>query len=167
MSEKKYKKYRFKIEEATNKQALEAYQAIQIYNKKVDDEVLLLSMNGGGSFSLYLQDRFFNLNIDDETKRISSFDGELTKRKIKIVKLKMPAIIKNAILSLNTEDELHPGTGSYIEFNTSNIVYDKDQKILQIGDINPEDIAYRFFNNAYTQIKDGELSGLMFTGIEL
>jgi len=167
MSERKYKNYRFKIEEATNEQALEAYQAIKIYNKKVDGEILLLSLHGGGNFSLYLQDRFFNLNIDDETKRISSFDGVLTNKKIKILKLQLPTVIKNAILTLNTDEQLHPGTGSYIEFNTSKIVYDKDQKILQIGDINHEDITYRFFNNAYTQIKDGELSGLMFTEIEL
>ena len=162
-----FKNYKFKIEEAPNKRALEAYQAIKIYNKEVDGEILLLSLHGGGNFSLYLQDRFFNLNIDDETKRISSFDGELTNKKIKISKLKLPTIIKNAILTLNTEDKLYPGIGSYIEFNTSNIIYDKEQKILQIGDINSEDITYRFFNNAYTQIKNGKLSGLMFTEIEL
>lgn len=162
-----FKNYKFKIEEATDKQALEAYHAIKIYNKIVDGDILLLSLHGGGSFSLYLQDRFFNLNIDDETKRVSSFDGELTSNKIKIVKLKLPSIIKDAILTLSTEDKLYPGTGSYIEFNTSNIIYDKEQKILQIGDINSENITYKFFNNAYTQIKDGELSGLMFTEIEL
>lgn len=161
------KNYKFKIKEATNNQELEAYHSVKIFSKKVDDDILLLSLHGGGSFSLYLQDRFFNLNIDDETKRISSFDGELTNDKIKILKLKLPTIIKNAILTLNTEDKLHPGTGSYIEFNTSNIMYDKEQKILQIGDINPDDITYRFFGNAYTQINNGDLSGLMFTGIEL
>ena len=164
---RQYKNYKFKIEEVTNKQVLEAYQKIKVYKKEVDDEILLISLHGGGSFSLYLQDRFFNLNIDDETKRISSFDGELTNKKIKILKLKLPTIIKDAILTLNTEDKLYPGTGSYIEFNASNIIYDKEQKILQIGDINYEDITYKFFNNAYTQIKNGELSGLMFTEIEL
>ncbi len=167
MLERKYKKYRFKIEEATSKQALDAYQAIQIYNKNIDNEILLLSLNGGGNFSLYLQDRFFNLTIDDETKRVSAFDGELTKNKIKILKLKLPTIVKNAILTLNTDEQLYPGTGSYIEFNTNDIFYDKGRKILQIGDINSGDIAYKIFSNAYTQIKNGELSGLMFTGIEL
>ena len=34
MAEKNYKNYKFKIEEATDNQALEAYQTIKIYNKK-------------------------------------------------------------------------------------------------------------------------------------
>lgn len=163
----RYKNYKFKVEENVDMRTLEAYQAVRIYKKDVDGEILLLSLHGGGSFSLYLHDRFFNLNIDDETKRVSSFDGELTSNKIKIMKLRLPSVIKDAILTLSTEDKLYPGTGSYIEFNTSNIIYDQEQKILQIGDINSENITYKFFNNAYTQIKDGELSGLMFTEIEL
>ena len=128
---------------------------------------MLLSLHGGGSFSLHLHDRFFNLNIDDETKRISSFEGELSKNKIKTKKLKLPTIIKNAIITLHTDDQLYPGTGSYIDFNTRNVIYGKEQKILQIGDINCEDITYKFFNNAYAQIKDGELTGLMFSEMEL
>ena len=162
-----YKNYKFKIEEATNRQTLEAYQEIKIYKKEVDGEILLLSLHGGGSFSLYLQDRFFNLNIDDETKRISSFDGELLNKQIKVVKLKFPTIIKNVILTLDTEDKLYPGTGSYIKFNARNVLYDKEQKILQIGDIDCEVITYKFFDNAYAQIKNGELTGLMFSKIEL
>lgn len=162
-----YKNYKFKIEEVTKKQALEAYQVVKIYVKEVDGEILLLSLHGGGSFSLYLQDRFFNLNIDDETKRVSSFEGELAKQKIKILKLKLPTNTKDTILILNTEEYLYPGTGSYIEFNTNNILYDKEQKILQIGDIDTNDITYRFFNNAYAQIKNGILLGLIFTEIEL
>ena len=167
LMQSQYKNYKFKIEEVANKQVLNAYQAIKVYKKEVDGEILLLSLNGAGSFSLYLQDRFFALTIDDETKRISSFDGELTNSQIKILKLKLPNTIKEAILTLNTEDKLCPGTGSYIEFNTKNILYDKEQKILQIGDIDSENIAYKFFENAYTQINNGTLSGLMFTEIEL
>lgn len=162
-----YKNYKFKIEEAINKQTLEAYQGIKIYKKKVDGEILLLSLHGGGSFSLYLQERFFNLNIDDETRRISSFDGELINKQIKVVKLKFPTRIKNVILTLDTEDKLYPGTGSYIKFNTRNILYDKEQKILQIGDIDCGDVTYKFFDNAYAQIKNGELTGLIFSEIEL
>lgn len=162
-----YKNYKFKIEEATDSQVLKAYQAIKVYKKEIDGEILLLSLNGGGSFSLYLQDRFFNLNIDDETKRVSAFEGELTNQEIKVLKLKLPAIIKEVILTLHTDDKLYQGTGSYIEFNTKNITYDKEQNILQIGDICSEDIVYRFFNNAYAQIKNGELKGLMFSEIEL
>lgn len=162
-----YKDYKFKIEEATSKQLIDAYQAIKVYKKEVNGEILLLSLNGAGSFSLYLQDRFFTLTIDDETKRISSFDGELTNKQIKFLRLKLPSIIKDAILTLDTKDELFAGTGSYIEFNTKNIIYDKGQKILQIGDIAPKDIIYKFFNNAFVQINNGKLLGLMFTEIEL
>ena len=167
MSAIKYKNYKFKVEEVISPKSLEAYHAIQVYNKKIDDETLLLSLNGGGSFSLYLQDRFFNFNIEDETKRISSFEGNLTFSKIKIIKLKLPTIVKEVILNLKTEDSLHQGMGSYIEFNTSNVLYDKEQGILQIGNINPNDITYKFLKNAYTQIQNGNITGLMFKDIEL
>ena len=47
---RQYKNYKFKVEEVTNKQVLEAYQKIKVYNKEVDGEILLLSLYGGGSF---------------------------------------------------------------------------------------------------------------------
>ncbi len=165
--EREYKKYKFKIEEITDKKILEAYQSIEIYIKKVDDEILLLTLNGGGTFSLYLQDRFFNFNIDDETKRVASFDGEMKIDEIDIVKLKLPDNIKRAVLKLNTTDELSQGTGSYIEFKTDRIAYDNVKKILQIGEINDKNVTYKFFHNAYTQLKDGKLSGIMFTDLEM
>lgn len=166
MTNKMYKNYKFKIEEIVSPKTLEVYQSIQVYKKKIDDEILLLA-NGGGNFSLYLQDRFFNLSIDSETKRVSSFEGNLTFSKVKVIKLKLPSIIKEAILNLNTSDLLGQGMGSYIEFNTDKVLYDKEQGILQIGNINPNNITYKFFKNAYTQIKDGNITGLMFTGLEL
>lgn len=162
-----YKKYKFKIEEITDKKILEAYQAIKIYTKKIDNEILLLTLDGGGTFSLYLQDRFFNFNIDDETKRISSFDGEIKVSEINIEKLRLPENIKQAVLTLNTTDELSQGAGSYVEFKTDHIAYDNEKKILQIGEINDENVTYKFFHNAYTQIQNGELSGIMFTDLEM
>lgn len=163
----RYKSYKFEIEEVLDKHILEAYQSIKVYNKIVDEEILLLSLHGGGSFSLYLQDRFFTLTIDDETKRISSFDGELTNKQINISKLELPTTIKDTILILDTGDELYPGTGSYIKFDTKNIIYDKEQKVLQIGNIDSKNIIYKIFSNGYAQIKKGELSGLIFTEIQL
>lgn len=105
----------------------------------------MLLANGGGNFSLYLQDRFFNLSIDSETKRASSFEGNLTFSKVKVIKLKLPLIIKEAILNLNTSDLLSQGMGSYIEFNTDKVLYDKEQGVLQIGNINPNSITYKIF----------------------
>lgn len=162
-----FKNYKFKAKQTTSNQELEAYHSVKIFSQKVDDSILLLSLHGGGSFSLYLQDRFFNLNIDDETKKVSSFDGELVLNKIKFLKIKSPLTVKDVILILDTNEKLYPGTGSYIKFNTSKIIYDKEQKILQIGEINSSKITYKFFNNAYAQIEDGELLGLMFSEIGL
>lgn len=163
----RYKNYKFAIEETLDKHTLEVYQSIKVYNKNVDEEILLLSLHGGGNFTLYLQDRFFTLTIDDETKRISSFDGELTNKQIQISKLDLPTTIKDAVLTLDTSDELYPGTGSYIKFDTKNIIYDKEQKVLQIGNIDSKNIIYKIFSNGYAQIKNGELSGLMFTEMQL
>lgn len=161
------KDYKFKIEDNIDEKTLEAYQSIKIYTKGIDNETLLLTLNGGGAFSLYLNDRFFNFNVDDETNRVSSFEGELNAKKIQLVKLQLPKVVKTALLTLISDKTLQPGTGSYIEFNTDYIAYDKEKKILQLGDINSENVTYKFFNNAYAQIKDGDLSGLMFTEMEL
>lgn len=161
-----YKNYTFKIQEIVDEKSLDALQSIKVYARKVDGQTLLLS-NGAGDFSLYLHDRFFNFNICGENKMVSSFEGDIIHDKLKVTKLELPNNIIDAILFLNTNDNLIPGTGSYIEFNTSNLLYDSNKRLLQIGDIDSSDIAYHFFDNAYAQIKDGEMSGILFTELEL
>ena len=161
-----YKNYKFIVKEDVGKNTLNAYHMIKVYSPKVRSTKLLQSINGGGNFSLYLQDRFFSFEIDNETKRISSFNGELTFYKIKKKDLFLPATIKDGILKLDTNADLPQGTGQYVKFDTNNIFYDKKHKILQIGSIDAEDITYKYFNNAYVQIKNGELIGLLFTEIE-
>lgn len=42
-----FKNYKFKTKETTNNQELEAYHSVKIFSKKVDDDILLLSLNGG------------------------------------------------------------------------------------------------------------------------
>ena len=119
-----YKNYTFKIQEIVDEKSLDALQSIKVYAKKVD---------GAGDFSLYLHDRFFNFNICGENKMVSSFEGDIIHDKLKVTKLELPNNIIDAILFLNTNDNLIPGTGSYIEFNTSNLLYDSNKRLLQIG----------------------------------
>lgn len=143
------------------------YHKIKICSKKLDNEAYLYSTNGGGNYSLYLQDRFFYFSVDNETKNISAFEGDLSIDSIQFIKIQLPKNIINAILSLDTEDTLHQGSGGYIRFNTSKIYYDQAQKILQIGSLDPKETTYKFFENGFAQIKKDNLTGLVFTEIEL
>ncbi len=162
-----FKKYKFKIDGNIDIKTLRAYQSIKLKMLKIDDEILLTCTNGGGDFSLYLQDRFLYFGIENETKRVSSFNGELTYLKIKTANLFLPKTIKNTILKLDTNDNLVAGTGSYLEFNKNDVFYDKEHKILQIGKIFDADVIYKIFSNAFIQIKNGEIVGLILTKIEL
>lgn len=162
-----FKKYKFKIDENIDIKTLKVYQSIKLKMLKIDDEILLTCINGGGDFSLYLQDRFLYFGIENETKRVSSFNGELTYLKIKTANLFLPKTIKNAILKLDTNENLVTGTGSYIEFKINDIFYDKEQKILQIGRIINVDVIYKIFSNAFIQIKNAKIEGLILTEIEL
>ena len=163
----KFHNYKFKIKEMSSFNSIKEYHKIKVCSKKLDDEAFLYSTNGGGDYSLYLQDRFFNFSIDNETKNISAFEGDLNIDSLKFIKLELPQNILNAILSLDTNDELQQGSGGYIRFDTTKICYDKEKKILQIGNINPKEITYKFFENGFAQINKDHLDGLMFTEIEL
>ena len=160
--------YKFKVKELSKTDSLLEYHKIKVCCRKYDNnEACIYSNNGGGDYSLYLQDRFFNFTIDNKTKRVSAFDGDIVCSQLKPVKLQLPTTVKDVILSVDTQDNLEKGCGGYIKFNTSKIFYDKKNKILQIGDINPKDITYKFFDNGYTQIKNDSLSGLMFTEMDM
>lgn len=162
-----FKTYKFKIEENYTNESLIAYHRIKIYHKIIYGESILSSIKGGGDFSLYLQNRFFNFTIDNETKRICAFDGNLSYSNVKFVKVQFPNKIIDSILKLNTQEDLPAGCGSYIEFNANKILYDKSQQILQIGDIDNNEITYKFFSNAYAQINQDKITGLIFTEIDL
>lgn len=163
----KYHDYKFRVKEMSSVDSIKEYHKIKVCSNNLDGETYLYSTNGGGNYSLYLQDRFFNFNVDSETKNIDSFEGDLNVGSLKFIKLKLPNNIVNAILSLDTKDTLNKGCGGYIRFDTSKVYYDKEQKVLQIGNLNPSETTYRFFDNGYAQIKKDNLSALMFTEIEL
>lgn len=162
-----YSDYKFKVEEIFLNETLKAYHNIKVICKKIDNDIILSSINGGGDYTLYLQDRFFNFTINNETKRIGAFDGDLSFSKILSANIKLPHYIKDVILALNTIDDLPAGCGGYINFNNKKILYDESQKILQIGDIDNSEISYNFLSNAFTQIKKEKITGLIFTGIEI
>ena len=78
----KFKQYGFIEQEIIDEKTLVAFQSIKVFAKKVDEQTLLLS-NGGGGFSLYLQDRFLNFTIDVESKAVSSFEGDIINNMMK------------------------------------------------------------------------------------
>lgn len=163
----KFHDFKFKVNEKPEQEYLEEYHKIKISSKITDGEAYLYSINGGGSYSLYLKDRFFNFNVENDSKNIASFEGDLQLNKIRFVQLQLPKKIKDVILSLDTTSDLPSGCGGYIKFNSQDIYYDKQNKILQIGNIYPEETTYKIFNNGYTQVKKNNITGLMFTDLEL
>lgn len=164
----KYKNYDFLIEESVSDIFLNVYQSIQINAKNYDNSCIeLYSINGGGGFSLYLNDRFFYFNIDSETKRISSFYGDLLLKKIKYRNIEYPDSFKKGILVLKTEDSLLNGSGNYIQFNDKEIIYDINKKILCIGNINKNVELYKIFDNCYIQLIEKKLKGILISNITL
>lgn len=163
----KYNNYDFCVEKTVPSNILKAYHQIKVCVKNINGEKILYSINNGGNYTLYLNDRFLSFNIDNQTKRVCSFDGELAFLKIKSAPLKLPDEIKNAILVLNTENELISGCGGYIRFNIKKVQYDKANNLLQIGDIDKKETIYRFLGNAFVQLKKDEISGLLFSEIEM
>jgi len=162
----KFHNFKFIIKEKDEEESFVDYHKIKVLGKILDDEACLYSLNGDGEYSLYLQDRFFNFNIVNETKNIASFEGDLFFNKIKYTKLQMPDKIKDVILGLDTQDYLLSGSGGYIKFDAQDIFYDRDKKILQIGKISCGNQVYRFLDNAYTQLKGDKITGLLFTEME-
>lgn len=57
--------------------------------------------------------------------------------------------------------------GGYIKFDAKDVLYDKEHKILQIGKISCGNQTYRFLDNAYIQLKGDNITGLLFTDMEL
>ncbi|MBE5758306.1 MAG: hypothetical protein E7345_05250 [Clostridiales bacterium] len=162
-----FHKYKFKIKEMSSFEAIKEYHKIKVCCNKSNEEAYLYSTNGSGNYSLYLKDRFFYLSIDNETKNISAFDGDLDIKLLKFVKIQLPSNIINAILSIDTTDKFEQGCGGYINFDISKIYYDKSQKLLQIGNLDPNEITYKIFDNGFAQLQKNNLTGLMFTEIEL
>lgn len=165
MSEK-FHNYKFKIKEMNPNDCLQ-YHKIKVCVEKSQEEVYFFSENGDGNHSVYLQDRFFNFNVDSKTKNICSFEGELKTSDLKLVNLQMPKRIKDVVLSINSDENLQSGCGSYVRFKVKDICYDQAKKILQIGEINQWENVYKFLKNAFAQVKNDQLKGLMFTEIEM
>lgn len=162
----KFHKYNFcanKMNENLQKQ----FNKIKVLAKRDEDEIYLYSVNGSGSHSVYLQDRFFNFNVDDETKNICAFEGDVNESKLIIANLEIPQKINNAVLRINTKENLEAGCGSYVKFASDKLFYDKEHELLQLGLINLEAEVVKFFENGYAQIKDHNLTGLIFSEIKI
>ena len=162
---KKFHNYKFKINETSSFDAIKEYHKIKVCGKKLDDEAYLFSINGGGNYSLYLQDRFFNLSIENETKNISAFEGDLNINFIKFIKIQFPNNIINAILSLDTQDDLQQGCGGYIHFDTSKIFYDEEQKRIRVFDESEGELNISQTDDGYNYITKYSIRTCWLAGI--
>lgn len=161
----KFHKYDFCAKEMPENLQKQLHK-IKVFAKRDEDEICLCSANGSGSHSVYLQDRFFNFNVDSETKNVCAFEGDIVEKKLHHADLKFPSTIKDVVLFIDTKERMESGCGSYVKFEEDKLFYDKQQKLLQIGVIDDKTEAYKFFENGYAQIKNKRLVGLMFTDID-
>lgn len=160
--------YKFKIKELHLNDDLYEFHKIKVIGNKVENETFLTSINGDGDYSLYLQNRFFNFTIDNETKIVSAFDADLTFINITFTQIKFTNKSKDAILILDTKDELPSGVGGYIKFDTSKVLYDKDSGLLQLGEYSPSKTMCKFLNNAYAQLsKNNTITCILLTDIDI
>lgn len=118
---KKYnKKHRvlFEIDKNTSKKALEVYHSIKIYYDNRDGYNSLNSENGGGGFSLYLEDSYICFDFDIETKRVSNFGGMFNLNEVKDKLILLPKEIVNGILIVKTDYNFISGSGWRISIPT-------------------------------------------------
>jgi len=152
--------YRFRINSA-DERTLTAYLSV-----KVTWEDKNLNSNAGGGFCLFLGDSYIYLNMDPETKRISGIDSEEI-RNMEAKSIRLPAVPNCGILTLCEDGDFPEGCGTRICFR-DRILYDKNQKLLQIGNSIRGGTWVKFLNNAYAQLdRWGHLQTLLVTNIEV
>ena len=131
-----YKDYKFIVKPLETTVESHVCQTIEVKSEKIDKKsISIYSVGGGGNYSIYLQDRYININVDCMTKVVYSLEGDIYCNSLKSDFISLPNSITPALLKLDTKDNLIPGTGCYINFNCENIIYDKKNKLLQIGNI--------------------------------
>ncbi len=162
----KFHKYNFCAKEMPEN-LQKQFHKIKVFAKRDKDEIYLCSANGSGSHSVYLQNRFFCLNVDDETKNVCAFEGDFVEKKLHFANIIIPQKLKDVVLCVDTNENMESGCGSYVKFEEDKLFYDKQQKLLQIGSIDEKKEILRFIENGYAQIKNKCLVGLIFSDIEL
>lgn len=157
------KKIGFYIETPAEKE-LSVYQSIYIFYNGEDK--CLASIGGGGDCFLRIGCAYVGLSFDAKSGRIgevSDLLGEL--KKIKRRCLSKPRNYTEKILCVKSGETFVPGAVYNINID-SIILYDSANNILQLGQFNPNLVAYKFLKNAYAQLTDdGQLIGILLTDI--
>lgn len=155
-------KVKFLFNTNQDNKTIDIYHKIQIVHK----DNALFGINAGGGFALYLGESYISIDADVDSKRIENFGGEIVLEHIKNASIKTPKKSVKGILYIDTNETLQKAMGWRIQFSKKRL-YDKNNKILQIGKYNPNKVSYHFFKNAYAQLsKDGTLKGLIITDID-
>ncbi|MGD9901534.1 MAG: hypothetical protein AB7S44_03245 [Spirochaetales bacterium] len=152
-------KFLFNSNEGETK--IDIYHKIEIAYK----EDGLFCINGGGGFCLYLGESYINIGIDGNNKRVENFGGLFNLKETKNASIELPKKVVKGLLYVNSEKEFKDGFATRIVFSEKRL-YDIKNKVLQIGEYDPNKLSLQFFKNAYAQLsKDGVLEGIIITGI--
>lgn len=149
----KNKNIKFIAESDLSKRTIDVYHSIQVIYDTSDVAFGLKSINGGGDFSLYLDDSYVCIDFDIATKRVSGLNGMFYLEEATEKKIDVKNNIFEVVLLVKGMDGFTTGGGWNINFNYVSF-YDKNNKILQFGYYNAEKPLFKFLKNAYAQITE-------------
>lgn len=159
-------KVAFKVDENVPQKAIDVYHSIKVYYDKSDDYHGLSSVNGGGDFSLYLDDSYLSLDFDIESKRVGNFGGMFCLDKAIKKQINLPNKIISGILLVKTNADFISGTGWRIKFKLKPC-FDNKTKVLQFGNCNSKKPLYKVLSNVYVQLSSkGSLKGILINNLK-
>jgi hypothetical protein len=155
--------FKFKFEQDEPQRALDIYLDIKVIY--VAQDSALKSLGGGCGTLLMFNETALGLGFDAESRRVcgvGDYLGDIKKiQKGIIVK---PKKFSSGILYVVSDEVFNEGCGYRCDIDKT-ILFDERNNNLQIGIFDQQKLCYRFLKNAYCQIENCELQGIIITDI--
>jgi hypothetical protein len=157
-------KFTFTIKEDDDEKSMQVYHNIEIQYSP--DDYSLVSVGGGCGTILVFNNATYGLGFDPESRRICGIgDYFMPLNNIQAKDIEFTQESIDVILYINPIEVLFSrGIGYAMKFSNK-IYFDREKGILQFGKIDINRPNYRFLKNAYAQLENGELQGIIITGI--
>jgi len=152
---------KFKFSTDEQQKHLDVYQSIKI----VYDGIYFDSVGGSCGTVLTLNDCTFGLGFDPESRRVCGFGDYVGNvERFSKGRIEKPQLVQSGILYVDSDKKFHAGVGYSLNFDKK-VLFDKENNTIQFGKYDPHKICYRFLKNAYAQIENGKLQGIILTDI--
>lgn len=156
-----YRKIKFYINTNEHEDYINTYHKIFV----ICDGNELYCKNGGGNFSLYLNDSLISLDFNTDTRIIENFGGIVVLNKQKSETIDLPTNVTNGIMCVDDNHEFLSGSGWRIDFNY-NIIYDKNNSRIILGNYDKFEQTYKILGNVLVQLySDNSLKSILITNL--